>query len=62
MTQIPLFGADLLRVGKAATELRTSRWTIYRWVKTGKLLGIILGDCLFIPESEIKRFRNDNHR
>lgn len=62
MTQIPMFGADLLSVGKAARELCTSRWTIYRWVKTGKLLGIQLGGFLFIPESEIKRFRNDNHR
>lgn len=60
MTQIPMFGADLLSVGKAARELRTSRWSIYRWVKAGKLTGVRLGGILFIPISEAKRF--DNHR
>jgi len=59
MTQVPMFGADLLSVGKAARELRTSRWSIYRWVKAGKLLGINLGGFLFIPESEISKFKND---
>ena len=62
MTQIPMFGADLLSVGKAARALSTSRWSIYRWVKAGKLLGFRLGGFLFIPESEIKRFRHDNHK
>jgi len=60
MTQIPMFAADLLSVGKAARELRTSRWSIYRWVKAGKLLGIQLGGILFIPTSDIKRYRRQN--
>ena len=60
MTQIPMFAADLLSVGKAARELRTSRWSIYRWVKSGKLLGIELGGILFIPVSDIHRYRSEN--
>jgi len=63
MTQIPMFAADLLSVGKAARELHTSRWSIYRWVKGRKLLGIQLGGILFIPTSDINRFKNDRiHR
>ena len=61
MTQIPMFGSDLLSVGKAATALHTSRWAVYRWIKAGKLHGIRIGGFLFVPLSEIKRFNNDHH-
>jgi len=55
-----MFATDLLPVGKAARELHTSRWSIYRWIKTNKLLGVQVGGIFFIPMSEIKRFRHDN--
>ncbi|MBA7696501.1 hypothetical protein ES703_105150 [subsurface metagenome] len=61
MTQIPTFANDLLPPKKAAAALRTSRQTIYRWIETGKLLGIKIGGCLFVPLSDIKRFDNDHH-
>lgn len=60
MVQLPIFGADLLTVGKAARELRTSRWSIYRWVKAGKLLGVQFSGLLFIPTADIKRYRRQN--
>lgn len=33
----------LLRVGEAAAVLSVSRWTIYRWVESGRLRGTQLG-------------------
>ncbi|MBA7537390.1 hypothetical protein ES705_29657 [subsurface metagenome] len=62
MVQQPLFPADILPVGKSAKALGISRWTVYRWVRTGKLLGYRLGGFLFIPKSEIKRFNHANHK
>ena len=59
MVQLPIFGADLLTVGKAARALQTSRWSIYRWVKAGKLLGVQFSGLLFIPTADIARFKKD---
>lgn len=50
---------DLLSVGKAAKALGTSRWSVYRWIDTGKIIGIKLGGILFIPKSEIQRLKNE---
>ncbi|MBA7526063.1 hypothetical protein ES705_18223 [subsurface metagenome] len=59
MTQ-PLFAInDLLPVRKAAEALHTSRWTIYRWIKEGKLIGVTIGGLLLVPFSDIERFDNN---
>ena len=50
---------DLLSVGKAAKALGTSRWSVYRWIDTGKILSIRLGGILFIPTSEVERLKNE---
>jgi excisionase family DNA binding protein len=34
---------QLLRVGEAARALNVSRWTIYRWVKDGRLESARIG-------------------
>lgn len=61
MVQTAMFATDLLTVGKAAKELSVSRWTIYYRVKTGKLLGVSLAGMLFIPMSDIKRYRRHHN-
>ncbi len=50
---------DLLSVGKAAKALGTSRWSVYRWIDTGKILSIRLGGILFVPRSEIERIKSN---
>lgn len=51
---------DLLSVADAAKELELARYTIYRWVETGKIIGIKLGGIIFIPKSEVERLKKEN--
>ena len=55
---IKLVSDDFLSVGKAAKALGTSRWSVYRWIETRKIIAIKLGGILFIPRSEIERLKN----
>lgn len=41
--KFPLRHKPLLRVEEAAQILNVSRWTVYRWVKSGRLGGTQLG-------------------
>jgi excisionase family DNA binding protein len=58
MTKIPSVASGLLPVKKTAAALHTSKWTVYRWIKEGKLIGIEFGGVLLVPLSEIERFDN----
>ena len=49
---------DLVSVQDTAKELGRPRVTIYRWIDTGKIIGIKLGGILFIPKSEVERIKN----
>jgi len=53
--QITIESGDLYSVSHAAKSLSRPRITIYRWVKTGKILSIKLGGTIFIPVSEVER-------
>ena len=53
--QITLESGDLYSVSRAAKMLSRPRITIYRWVKTGKILSIKLGGVIFIPVTEVER-------
>ena len=56
--EIRVTTSDLLSVAQVAKELNQARYTIYRWVEAGKLVGIKLGGILFIPRSEVERIKN----
>ncbi|MBA7569116.1 hypothetical protein ES708_10854 [subsurface metagenome] len=58
MVQTPFAITDPLPVGKAAKHLAVSRWTLYRWIRQGKIIAIQFGGILFIPQPEIERFQN----
>lgn len=49
---------DLMLVAAAATALGRTRMTIYRWVTSRKMIGVKIGDILFIPKSEVERLKN----
>ena len=53
--QITIESGDLYSVSRAAEALSRPRITIYRWVKTGKVLSIKLGGVIFIPVTEVER-------
>jgi len=49
-------------VPEAAAALRLSQWTIWSWLKTGKLRGAKVGDRRVIRESELQRLIVDDAR
>jgi excisionase family DNA binding protein len=52
---------SLLRVGEAADALSVSRWTIYRWLKEGRLEGTKIGrGSLRVVASSIDRLVKQN--
>lgn len=46
---------DVVSVAQAAKELKLARYTIYRWVEAGKIIGIKLGGIIFVPKTEVER-------
>jgi len=58
MTEINLTTYDLVSVQQAATMLGKPRVTLYRWIKSGKLVGVKFGGIIYIPTSEVKRLKN----
>jgi excisionase family DNA binding protein len=57
------FGMEkLYSVDEAAEVLRLSHWTIWSWLKTGKLRGAKVGDRRVIRESELQRLIVDDAR
>ena len=55
--EINVTTSDLVTVQEAANCLGKPRVTIYRWVRTNKVLGLKLGGILYIPKSEVERLR-----
>ena len=52
----------LYSVDEAAETLRLSSWTIWSWLKTGKIRGAKIGDRRVIRESELQRLIIDDPR
>ena len=52
----------LYSVDEAAEMLRLSHWTIWSWLKTGKMRGAKVGDRRVIRESELQRLIVDDSR
>jgi len=46
---------DIVSVAAAAEGLGKPRSTIYRWVGSGKMVSVRLGEIIFIPRSEVER-------
>ena len=57
MKEITVHTSDLVSVQEAANALSRPRYTIYRWIDAGKIIGIKLGGILFIPVSEVERLK-----
>jgi excisionase family DNA binding protein len=50
----------LYSVPEAADVLRISRWTIWAWLRSGRLRGAKVGDRRVIRESELHRLLRDD--
>ena len=50
---------DLMTVGRAAKKIGKTRMTIYRWIKSGRIISISLGGVVFVPGSEIERLKGE---
>ena len=50
---------DFVTVPKAAKQMGKPKMTLYRWIEANKLIAVTFGGILFIPKSEIERFKNN---
>jgi excisionase family DNA binding protein len=48
---------DLVSVAQAAKALGKPRLTIYRWIGAKKMIGIKLGGILYVPKTEIEKWK-----
>jgi len=48
---------DLLRVEDAAKLLDVHYATVYRWIRSGNIIAVKLGNIRFIPVSEVERLK-----
>jgi len=49
---------EALSYKEAANKLGITTMTLWRWVKTNKIIAVRLGRYKFIPNSEIERIKN----
>ena len=59
MKEIKVSTDDLMSVQDAAKALNRPRYTIYRWIEGGKIIGLRFGGILFVPVSEVERLKNE---
>lgn len=59
--EIKVTTTDLLSVAEAAKQLGLARYTVYRWVETGKIICIKLGGIIFIPKAEVERLKREKN-
>ena len=55
MTKITIASNDFMTIPELAKKLKRPKMTLYRWVKSGKLISVEFGGIKFIPVTEIKR-------
>ena len=57
MQTITVTTTDLVSVQEAARLLGRPRVTIYRWLSKGKIGSVRFGGIIYIPASEVERFK-----
>ena len=50
---------DLVTVTQAARTLKCARYTVYRWIRAGKIVGITVAGTLFIAKTEVDRLQKE---
>lgn len=50
---------DFVTVPEAAKQMGKPKVTLYRWIEANKLIAVTFGGILFVPKSEIERFKNE---
>ena len=50
---------DVVNQTDAATILGVHRMTIWQWIKDGKIKAVLVGGLRMIPQSEIKRLKQE---
>ena len=48
--------SPLLTLEEAADRLRTSTWTVRRWIREGKLVGTRIGNQLRVDSDDLEEF------
>ena len=59
---MPITIDNILDIQEAASALGVSYVTIYRWIKSGKIVPIRIAGRTLIPKSEIERLKSVNKK
>ena len=59
MVKLLIDTKDLLTTTEAAKELEIGYATLFRWIKAGKLISLKIDGRTLIPQSEIKRLKEN---
>ena len=59
MKEVKVTTDDLMSVQDAARALSRPRYTIYRWIEAGKIIGLRFGGIIFVPTSEVERVKKE---
>lgn len=57
--EIKLTSNDLVTATQAAKTLKCARLSVYRWVKSGRIVGVDLAGILFIPKTEVEKLQKE---
>lgn len=55
MARITIDSKDFITIPEMAKKMKRPKMTLYRWVKSGKLIAVEFGGIKFIPVTELKR-------
>jgi len=61
MVKLILDSDEVYDTTEAGKLLGIGYATVYRWIRSGKLIPFRIGGRTFIPLSEIERIKNDKH-
>lgn len=55
MARITIDSKDFITIPEMAKKMKRPKMTLYRWVKSGKLIAVEFGGIKFVPVTELKR-------
>lgn len=59
MTKITVDTGEVYDAAEAARLIGIGYATLYRWIKSGKLIAVKLAGRTLIPKSEVERLKNE---
>lgn len=59
--EIKIQPGEVMTVPDAAKALGKPKMTLYRWIKSGKMVWVEFGGLMFVPISEVERLKGEEN-